>query len=88
MDRKIRFRNTPIFDIIMKILSHYQCPYDCQSFCCKVQNIDVDSKDLKILRKASKTKVENVKLIRSNGSLYHSIQPQPLFIRCKQMQRL
>ena len=40
----------------MKILSYYQCPSDCQSVCCKEMDITMDKQDLKILRKAPKTK--------------------------------
>lgn len=80
MNGKSRLCETPVFDMIMEILSHYQCPSNCQSFCCKMQNVDVDGEDWKILSKASTTKIENVKLIRYAGSLYHSIQPPCPFL--------
>ncbi|WP_407356517.1 YkgJ family cysteine cluster protein [Methanolobus sp. WCC5] len=80
MGKKIRLSDTPTFDLIVNVLSNYQCPVDCPSLCCKIQNIDFDGKDLKILRKASKTKTEKAERVRYKGSLYYSIEPPCPFL--------
>jgi len=49
-------RDFPFFQTVQEILSYYTCPSTCPAICCKVTDIDMDEKDRKMLKKASKEK--------------------------------
>ncbi len=73
MEKEARLRDTPIYSLLMNILSYYECPSDCHAYCCKIQKIEMDMKDLKALRNVSKTKTEGLDSILNNGVRYYKL---------------
>jgi|SRR5665647_1363688 Fe-S-cluster containining protein len=80
MNRETRLIDTPLFSLLVNVLSYYPCPSDCLSICCKLMNIDMDKHDFQILNKAGNIKIEKVELIKQDGTLYYSIQPPCQFL--------
>jgi len=73
MNRETRLIDTPLFSLLVNVLSYYPCPSDCLSICCKLMNIDMDKHDFQILNKAGNIKIEKVELIKQDSTLYYSI---------------
>lgn len=73
MVKERRLRDTPIYVILQNILSHYECPSDCQAYCCKIQDVEMDMKDLKALCNVSKTKTADLDSALINGVLYYKL---------------
>ena len=80
MNRETRLNDTPLFNLLVNVLSYYPCPSDCPSLCCKLINIDMDKHDFRILTKAGKIKIGKFELIKQDGTLYYSTQPPCQFL--------
>ena len=80
MSKEIRLRDTLIYPAIMEILLHYKCPTTCSAVCCKTQDIEMDGKDRKILRGASKILTDNLRTKEINGMRLYTIPPPCPFL--------
>lgn len=81
MKTSTRVRDLPIFATIEDILKHYECPSDCDAFCCRIQPVDMDSTDRKILRKASKEKTDGLETHYEDGRKYYRLEyPCPFLL--------
>lgn len=73
-----QFMQQDVFKNISDIVSFYECSLECHSYCCKILKIEVDNHERKILRKASKEKIEIFERIKQgNKYIYKSPSPCP-----------
>ncbi|QLC50354.1 YkgJ family cysteine cluster protein [Methanolobus zinderi] len=70
----------PVFETVQEILSHYSCPSTCPATCCKIADINLDEKDLEILRQASKYKADRIESWNEDGEDHYKISPPCPFL--------
>lgn len=70
----------PVFETVQEILSHYSCPSTCPATCCKIADINLDEKDLEILRQASRYKTDKIEFWNEDGKRYCKLCPPCPFL--------
>lgn len=80
MYKKRRLSDLPFFETVQEILSHYSRPSTCPAICCKMTDINLDEKDLEILRRASKYKADQIKYCNYDGESQYKIPPPCPFL--------
>nr|WP_292469542.1 YkgJ family cysteine cluster protein [Methanolobus sp.] len=56
------------------MLSYYECPSDCQAYCCKIQEIEIDMKDLKALCNVLRTITDSLDSTLYNGVTIYKLK--------------
>ncbi|MDP2215877.1 MAG: YkgJ family cysteine cluster protein [Methanolobus sp.] len=81
MHGKGRFSDVPFFETVQEILSHYSCPSTCPAICCKIADINLDEKDMRILRQASKDEADRIESYNEDEEPLYKMHPPCPFLR-------
>jgi Fe-S-cluster containining protein len=81
MYKKGRFGDLPFFDTVQEILSHYSPPSTCPAICCKIADINLDEKDLEILRLAPKYNACKVETCNDSEEHQYKLSPPCPFLK-------
>ncbi|MEZ5336410.1 MAG: YkgJ family cysteine cluster protein [Methanolobus sp.] len=62
------------------MLSHYSCPSRCPAICCKLGDINLDEKDMELLKQASDQNTDKIDSCIENGEVRYKIHPPCPFL--------